>query len=251
MKKKKVKGENEKEKADDNVFNARSPQWCSTKGIQGKARSFPCWFRVDFSSNIAHVFSDSFDPRRDRARKRKLHALEWKKLDRTKELFADGSCNLILYIGYILYIVKSLCDINGYVFTIKCGDGTPRVLRWTIAGTMPRRPSLVDARFRSSATLYDRTFDSLDDCSSQMTIFAGLILAWNWLFCFISFVSLMKISFNFSFYLSSFKATWNYNSSYSVRNLNFKIYPLVSTRTTRWWFPILRNDRRKLERLYV
>ena len=30
-----------------------------------------------------------------------------------------GSCNLILYIGYILYIVKSLCDINGYVFTIK------------------------------------------------------------------------------------------------------------------------------------
>ena len=205
--KKRVKGENEKEKADDYVFNARSPQWCSTKGIQGRARSFSCWFRVDFSSNIARVFSDSLDPRRDRARKQKLHALEWKKLDRTKELFADGSCNLILYIGYILYIVKSLCDINGYVFTIKCGDGTPRVLRWTIAGTMPRWPSLMNVRFRPSATLYDRTFDALDDFSSEVIIFVSLILAWNWLFCFISFVSLMKISVNFSFYLSSFKAT--------------------------------------------
>lgn len=40
--------------------------------------------------------------------------------DRTnRESALDGSCNLILYIGYILYIVKSLCDINGYVFTIK------------------------------------------------------------------------------------------------------------------------------------
>ena len=123
------------------------------------------------------MFSDSLDPRRDRARKQKLHALEWKKLDRTKELFADGSCNLILYIGYILYIVKSLCDINGYVFTIKCGDGTPRVLRWTIAGTMPRRPSLMNVRFRPSATLYDRTFDALDDFSSEVIIFVSLILA--------------------------------------------------------------------------
>lgn len=35
-----------------------------------------------------------------------------------------GSCNLILYIGYILYIVKSLCDINGYVFTIERGRRT-------------------------------------------------------------------------------------------------------------------------------
>jgi len=38
-------------------------------------------------------------------------------------------CNLILYIGYILYIVKSLCDINGYVFTIERErrTGHPRV----------------------------------------------------------------------------------------------------------------------------
>jgi len=35
------------------------------------------------------------------------------------DLCIVGSCNLILYIGYILYIVKSLCDINGYVFTIE------------------------------------------------------------------------------------------------------------------------------------
>ena len=27
----------------------------------------------------------------------------------------DGGCNLNLYIGYILYIVKDLCDINGYL----------------------------------------------------------------------------------------------------------------------------------------
>lgn len=41
-----------------------------------------------------------------------------------------GLCNLILYIGYILYIVKSLCDINGYVFTIERErrTGHPRVL---------------------------------------------------------------------------------------------------------------------------
>lgn len=40
-----------------------------------------------------------------------------------------GLCNLILYIGYILYIVKSLCDINGYVFTIERErrTGHPRV----------------------------------------------------------------------------------------------------------------------------
>lgn len=68
-------------------------------------------------------------------------------------------------------------------------------------------------------------------CSSEVIIFAGLILTWNWLFSFISFVSLMKISDNFSFYPSLFKATWNYDSSYLVRNLNFKI--LISIRSSR------------------
>lgn len=61
------------------------------------------------------------------------------------ESFADGSCNLILYIGYILYIVKSLCDINGYVFTIKCGDGGHRA-RPCHGRARPRRSSLLDAR---------------------------------------------------------------------------------------------------------
>lgn len=49
-----------------------------------------------------------------------------------------GSCNLILYIGYILYIVKSLCDINGYVFTIERErrTGHPRVYP---TGDRPKR----------------------------------------------------------------------------------------------------------------
>lgn len=86
----------------------------------------------------------SFDLRRLRTRRQPRRSFDpwWKDreetkrnslLEREKERVLIGrmdnrllwrwSCNLILYIGYILYIVKSLCDINGYVFTIKKKKG--------------------------------------------------------------------------------------------------------------------------------
>lgn len=97
----------------------------------------------------------SFDLRRLRTRRQPRRSFDpwWKDreetkrnslLEREKERVLIGrmdnrllwrwSCNLILYIGYILYIVKSLCDINGYVFTIKKKKGKKKRMRRKMRG---------------------------------------------------------------------------------------------------------------------
>lgn len=94
--------------------------------------------------------------------------------DRTGQSRADGSCNLILYIGYILYIVKSLCDINGYVFTIKAAmglfarpTGACARERDGIQGSAPldaERGGFIFVRSRRSAVL-PAAFDNCGDWS--------------------------------------------------------------------------------------